>query len=67
VTDMLDDCFPGTRSDDMVGEIHSKVVKRSKSVRVMTDRRRDTISSINTFYCEGFQVGTEIASGAEKH
>ena len=64
MTDMLDNCFPGTRGEEMVGEIHSKVVKRSKSIRAMTARRRNTMSSINTFPLS--RSGMETASGLEE-
>lgn len=48
VTDMLDDCFPGTRGEEMVGEIQSKAEQKSKSMRVITARHRNMIGSMKT-------------------
>jgi hypothetical protein len=63
VTDMLDDCFAGMRGEEMIGEIHSKVVKKSKSMRVMTARRRNTMSSINTFFTVKVRYGGRFRMG----
>jgi hypothetical protein len=45
-TDMLVESFLGASGDEKVGEIQSKAVKKSTSMRVTTVRRRNLMGSM---------------------